>query len=474
MWGTPTGDLAFLDAPPARALSDAHNLLVELGAIDADHHVTPTGRAMAELPVHPRLARMIIAAAERGLGGLACTMAAMLEERDIMRGRPEVVPVSIADRLRAIVDPRSAHPAVDRNAVQLVRRRSGDLRRRSRNDDAEPTEEDLAACGPLLAHAYPDRVAQARGDGRFRLRSGAAARLPAGDSLTGEQFLVVADLDAPRIGRSSPRGRGAPGDDDLRIRLAAGIDEADVGKAAAGVIEEVVTTRWDTTRDDLRQRHERRLGALVLESREGRALPGEETTATLVEHVRSTQLVALRWRESDRALQARVGFARRSLGGEWPDMSDEALLGSLDDWLAPRLVGATGRADLERIDLGRVLRDAVGHHRIPELDRLVPTTLVLPGGSSVPVDYSGEQPSIAARVQALYGITVHPVVADGRVPLVVHLLSPAGRPVQVTSDLPGFWAGSWNEVRKDMAGRYPKHDWPQDPSVAPSGRRRGR
>jgi ATP-dependent helicase HrpB len=473
LWGTPASDLAFLDRPPVRALGDAHELLVELGAIDADHHVTTAGRAMADLPVHPRLAHMVIAASERGLGGVACALAALLEERDVLRGRPEDLPVSIAERVRLIVDQRSTHSAADRRAVQLVRRRAGELRRRLRTAVSDPTGDDLAACGPVLALAYPDRVAQARGAGRFRLRSGAMASLPSGDSLTGEPFLVVADLDSPGIAPLRRGGPPSPGDDDLRIRMAAGLDQTDIEEAAVDAIDEVVTLAWDATRDDLRQRTERRLDALVLASHEGRAPAGEATTAALVAQVRSTRLAVLRWRDADRALQARIGFARGSLGGDWPDVTDDALLDSLDDWLAPRLARATGRTDLERIDLGHVLRDIVGHHRVPELDRLVPSNVVVASGRTVPVDYSGEHPAIAVRVQDLFGTAVHPAVANGRMPLVVHLLSPAGRPIQVTSDLPGFWAGSWKEVRKEMAGRYPKHDWPLDPATASPRRRRG-
>ena len=214
--------------------------------------------------------------------------------------------------------------------------------------------------------------------------------------------------------------------------MAAGLDEADVEVAAAGAIGEVVTLGWDPARDDLRQRAERRLGAIVLASHEGRAPAGEATTAALVDQVRSTRLAALGWRDGDRTLQARIGFARQALGEDWPDVTDEVLLASLDDWLAPRLAGATGRADLERVDVGRALRDLVGHHRVAELDRLVPTRSTVANGRTVSIDYSGEQPSIAVRVQDLFGTTVHPAVAKGRVPLVVHLLSPAGRPVQVT------------------------------------------
>ena len=284
----------------------------------------------------------------------------------------------------------------------------------------------------------------------------------------------MADLDAARSGPHSARGRPVPGQDDLRIRLAAGLDEADVVLAAADAISEAVTLWWDPSRDDLRQRSERHLGAMVLASSEASAPAGDATTAALVDRVRSTRLEALRWRDGDRSLQARISYARQALGEDWPSVSDEVLLATLDDWLAPQLVGATGRVDLERVDLSRVLRDLVGRHRVAELDRLVPTSVSVASGRTVPIDYSGAQPTIAVRVQDLYGTSVHPAVAKGRVPLVVHLLSPAGRPVQVTSDLPGFWIGSWKEVRKDMAGRYPKHDWPLDPSTAAPSRPRRR
>jgi ATP-dependent helicase HrpB len=474
VWGTPPSELAFLDAPPPGALADAQDLLVELGAVDGAHHPTAAGRAMVELPVHPRLAHMLLSAADRGQGGLACVLAALLEERDVLRGRPEELPTDVVERVWSILDPRRAHPAADRGTLQLVRRRADELRRRLGITGPDPTADDLAACGALMALAYPDRLARAQGDGRFRLRNGAPASLPSGDALTGETFLVVADLDAPWHGARSRRGRPVPGDDDLRIRVAAGLDEVDLEAAAAGAIDEVETLVWDPDRDDLRRRSERRLGALVLSVREGRAAAGETTSAALLDRVRSTRLGVLRWREADRALQARLAFARARLGDGWPDLADDTLLGTLDVWLAPWLGAATGRRDLERVDVGRLLRNLVGHHRVAELDRLVPAEVVVASGRRVTVDYSGEHPSIAVPVQDLFGTTVHPTVAQGRVPVVVRLLSPAGRPVQVTSDLPGFWSGSWREVRKDMAGRYPRHEWPADPATASPRRRPGR
>lgn len=475
LWGTAATDLGFLDPPPARALAEASALLVELGALDRVGRISPQGRAMAQLPVHPRLARMIVAAEPRARAAIACAIAALLEERDILRGRPDELPVGVAERIHLLLVPGATHPAADRASLQLVRRRTAELRRRAAVGDHDPTDADLAACGAVLALAYPDRLAQARGEGRYRLRSGAAAALPPGDALLGEPFLVVADLDAPRPPGAAPRpGRPLPGADDLRIRLAAGLDEIDLERAAHDAIEQVDTLTWDAGRDDLRRRSERRLGSIVLASRDERPTAGAATTAALVDRVRATRLGVLRWRPADRVLQARIGFARRAFGDDWPDVSDEALLTSLDDWLAPRLTTATGRSDLERVDLGLVLRDLAGHHRVPDLDALVPVRIELAGGRTVPVDYSGDAPVIAVRVQDVFGTTVHPAVARGRIPLVVHLLSPAQRPIQVTADLPGFWAGSWREVRKEMAGRYPKHDWPVDPATAPPPRDRTR
>jgi ATP-dependent helicase HrpB len=475
VWGTGADDLAFLDPPPPGALADAHRLLIELGAIGADHRVTAAGRQMAELPVHPRLAHMVTVAAARGLGATACAMAALLEERDVLRGRPDELPADIAERVRLIVDAAADHPSADRSARQLVRRRARELARRMKLPEPTAADDALTACGTVLALAYPDRIAQARGGGQFRLRHGSGAWLPEGDALIGEPFLVIAELGSAggAIGGAvGGIGRHQAGGADHRIQLAAGLDLADVEQTVGDAIEQA----WEPGRDDLRRKDERRLGALVLASSDGPAGPGPDTLAALLGRVRGAGLGILQWSESARSLQARARFARRAFGDDWPDVSDGALLASIDDWLAPRLVAATRRADLERIDMTRALRDQLGHYRLPELDRMVPTTLEVASGRRVAIDYSGDDPTMAVRVQDLFGTTTHPTIAAGRVPVVLHLLSPAGRPVQVTADLPGFWAGSWNDVRKDMAGRYPKHAWPLDPATEapPSGRREGR
>ncbi len=467
VWGSSADQLTFLDPPPRRSLDDARKLLRDLGALDAAGRVTAAGRAMAELPVHPRLARMVTAGADLGLGAIACSLAAMLEERDVLTGRPDDLPADIGERLALIDGTAAGHPRLDRAARRVVHRRATELRRRAGIDrhGKVPTETSpetsggsASAAGLVLALAYPDRVAQARGNGRFRLRHGAGAWLPEGDGLTGEPFLVVAALAS---NAKAERGRA-----DHRILLTAALDESEVEIAAGDGVEIVTTLAWDPGRDDLRVREERRLGALVLAATERRAEPGDATVAALLDRVRDTRLAVLGWAPAARTLQARLDYAHRVLGGAWPDVSDDALLASVDAWLAPRLHGVSRRSQLERLDVGQLLRDHVGHHRVHQLDAVVPTSFTLANGRRVPIDYRGEQPVIAVRVQDLYGTTTHPSVADGKVPLVVHLLSPAGRPVQVTADVPGFWAGSWADVRKDMAGRYPKHDWPSDPAAA--------
>ena len=411
---------------------------------------------MADLPLHPRLACMVVGAVAAGRGGTACALAALLEERDVLRGRLDEVETDVAVRLWLLVDRDIRHPQADGAAVATARRRAAELARRVGIDPPGP--DDALDPGPVLALAYPDRIGQARGGARFRLRGGGGGWLAAGEPLSGEAFLVAAELDA--AGRSS-----AAAGRDSRIRLAAAIDAEDVEAVAAATgatVEGVATLSWDAARDDLRVKVERRLDNLILGQTEGPAEPGPATTAALVARVRSTKLALLGWTDGARSLQQRVAFAAAQTLGEWPDLSDEALLASLDGWLVPLLASASGRADVQAIDMAQVLRRELGR-RVAELDRSVPASITFAGGRQVPVDYSGERPAAAVRVQDAFGTTSHPTV--GGMPVVLSLLSPAGRPIQVTADLPGFWTGSWADVRKDMAGRYPKHSWPMNPAV---------
>jgi ATP-dependent helicase HrpB len=411
---------------------------------------------MVALPLHPRLARMVLVGRERGQGWLGCLLAAVLEDRDVLRGRPDDLPADVGLRLALLDDPGLRHPAADGRALRRARDRAHDLARRV---GVVASGADPAEAGPLLAAAYPDRIAQARGGrGRFVLRAGTEGWLAATDSLAGEALLAVAEVDGKRA-----RGR---------IRLAAPLTPDQLDDVAGDQVVEHARLDWEPARDDLVARVERQLGRLRLGVVERRPEPGLPATTALADRVRSTGLRALPWTDAARQLQARVAFLHTRLGEPWPDLSDAALRRSLEDWLVPRLAtaGATGRADLERLDMVAVLRGMVPPTVAGDLDRLAPPALTVPSGRRVPLAYgegdAGDPPVLAVRVQDMFGSTATPTVAGGRVPVVLHLLSPAGRPVQVTSDLAGFWAGSWREVRKEMAGRYPKHSWPEDPAGA--------
>jgi ATP-dependent helicase HrpB len=450
-WGG--GDeLRFIDAPPAGALAQARELLGDLHAIDADGSITPLGRTMLGLPVHPRLARMV--AVDRS--SLACVVATLVEERDIFRGRPDDLPADLALRIGAITG-RRGHDAADRGAVHRLRDRAADLARRAGiRFDLDDVDPDRA--GKVLLLGYPDRLAARRRPGQYQLRSGSGAWLPDDDTLADQAFLVAADLDGRR--------------ERARIRLAAVVDADDVVAEFGPEIVERRTLEWDADRDDLVETIERRLGSIQLGRHVGRPEPGDETTAALMARVRATRLEVLRWTDTATSLRERVAFLHRTIGEPWPDWSTEHLSASVDEWLAPYLPGATGRADLDRLDVAMVLRSQLPWEVGADLDEIAPSRLVLPSGRSVPIDYAGDQPDAFVRVQDLFGVTTHP--AAGGVPIRLHLLSPADRPIQVTADLPGFWAGSWTDVKKDMAGRYPKHQWPDDPANADPKRMKDR
>lgn len=459
-WGTPDpGALRWLDAPPPRAFEEARRLLQLLGALDAGGAITADGRAMNELPLHPRLAHLVVRAQAVGQGWLACVLAALLEERDVLRGRPDDLPSDVALRVRLVTGDDAWHPQADARALAGVRRRAGDLARRTgiepttgRAGAAGPEVPDPDASGRLLALAYPDRLAVQKGSpGHFQLRTGTRAWLPATDELATEAFLVAADLDGRRR--------------DARIRLAATLSAGDVAAAFDHEVQERRTLGWDRERDDLVERVDWHLGGIVLDSVVWPAEPGPATEDALLGHVRSAGLAALPWSAAARSLRERVAFLRARFGLPWPEWSDAALLRSLDAWLRPHLAGVTGRAGLAALDLVRILRTELGALAL-DVDRLAPTHVEVPSGRRVALDYTADPPVLAVRVQELFGSTVTPTVAGGQVPVVLHLLSPAGRPVQITSDLAGFWAGSWADVRKAMAGRYPKHAWPDDPARA--------
>jgi ATP-dependent helicase HrpB len=456
-WGAPAEALRWLDPPPPGALAVAVSLLIDLGAL-ADGRPTDLGRRMLELPLHPRLARMVIEAPADARRE-AALLAAMLSERDIARrsGRDSPVSADIAERLAALTGDGSGSLEVDGAAVATVRRRADELLRRAKLSRGGGRTADP---GPLLALGYPDRIARLSGGARYRLRHGSGATLPEHDPLTGAGWLVAAEIEgADRVAHA-----------DGRIRLAAVLDHEDVESIGGKGIATVVRVAWDDGVDDLRATTERVLDALVLGAVRTSAPAGPETTAVLVAHAVSTGLAPLGWSGAARTLQARVGWARTAFGDAWPACTDDALAADVGAWLAPLLGRATGRADLERVDMAGVIRARLGG-LVADLDRLVPNAVRLANGKSVPVAYDGERPRISVRAQDLYGTVVHPTIANGRIPVTVEVNSPAGRPIQITGDLPGFWSGSWAAVRREMATRYPRHHWPDDPASAAPGQR---
>jgi ATP-dependent helicase HrpB len=440
-WGTAPGDLPFLDRPPAGALAAANALLSELGALDRDARITQAGRRMATLGAHPRLAAMMLAAEGQDEAALACTLAALLEERDPLRS-PDA-PVDIGLRLAAIAD---GDPAADRGALARIRQVATQYRRRLRlPNDAQAAGDP----GRLLAAAFPDRIAQRRGEpGAFRLSGGGGARLPRADPLATAQLLAVATLEMKAS---------------ARIRLAASLDPDALPAALASRVTEQVETGFDPTSGAVLARRRRRLGALILADRTEPADPAE-IAAALVRAVVADGLRPLPWTEPARQLQARVAAMRRIEPDEpWPDLSDDALAARAQQWLAPRLAGQSRLADLARLDLHAILRGTLPWDLTRRLDEALPAHVVLPGGRAA-IDYTQPVPVASAKAQAFYGTSVTPKLAAGRVPLQLAMLSPAGGPVAITADLAGFWRSGWPDVRRDMRGRYPKHLWPEDPS----------
>lgn len=446
-WGTPVADLPFLDPPPAGAFAAARALLADLGALDAEGRLTAAGRDMARLGAHPRLAAMMLAAATPAARARACDLAALLEERDPLRA-PDA-PADIGLRLDLLADTRAGE-------VARIRRTAGQYRRRLGLPAGLPG---AGAPGPLLAAAFPDRIAQPRGEpGAWRLSGGGGARLSRTDPLAAAPLLAVASLETRTA---------------ARIALAAPLDPDALPPALAARVATQTETTLDPASGSVLARTRRRLGALILSDRVAPAPPAE-AAATLAEAIARQGLRPLGWTDAARQFQARVARMRAVEpdgappdGAKWPDLSDAALAQTWETWLAPALAGCTRLADAAARDVARLLRGLLPGDLGRRLDRALPAALDLPGGQAA-IDYTADVPTASARAQAFYGMTAMPVLAGGRVPLRLALLSPAGRPVAVTGDITGFWSGAWADVRRDMRGRYPKHDWPENPAESSS------
>jgi len=452
-WGAGDGrGLAFLDPPPAGALAQARDLLTQLGALDAGGAATAHGMAMARLGLHPRLAHMILAAAVRGSGRLACETAAVLSERDLFRGPASDRDAELRSRIAVLRGERDGGASVDRGAVAQARALAQQWMRLAKATDRGA--DDLGRLGAIVALAYPDRVAQSRGSrGQFLLANGRGAFLPETDPMAGEPYLAVATLDGD--------ARSA------RIFLAAPIDRDTIEDIFADRLVAVEDVRWDAQSEAVVAAREQRFGALVLDRAPLGATASPAVAQAMAEGLRQLGAAALPWTREARAVQARVAFLRRPDPDAWPDLSDAALLADPLAWLGERLNGVTRRAHLARIDVAAALLDRLDWRQRRELDRLAPTHVTVPTGRPIALDYEGEAPVLAVKLQEMFGQRTTPVVADGRVAVVVHLLSPAGRPVQVTQDLAGFWRSGYAAVRAELRGRYPRHPWPEDPTTAP-------
>jgi len=457
-WGVadPTS-LALLDPPPAPALAEARTLLLALGAVDRDGRITDEGRRLRRLPLPPRLARMVVDAAGLGEAGLASEVAIVLTERGL--GGNDV---DLAHRIDGLRRDRSQR-ARDARAVATkwasIAEDTLSLPGRPRRATSEQWDGKVPSVGFLLALAYPERIAKARGaGGAFLLANGRGASIDPASALARAPFLAVAEV----------AGTAAQG----RIVLAAELAGSEIEARFSDRIESREEVIFDAATGSLRARRQRRLGAIVLADQPLPVVPTEETARILADALVRLGIDRLPWTKALQQWRDRVGFLRRAQGDEWPDLSDAALAASATDWLVSALAGKTALSALHSDELAEAVHGLVPWSLRRRLDAEAPTHFCAPSGSIVPIDYAAEEgPKLSIRVQELFGLDRHPTIAAGRVALVVELLSPAQRPVQVTRDLPGFWRGSYGAVKAEMKGRYPRHPWPDDPLAAVPTRR---
>ncbi|RDV04447.1 ATP-dependent helicase HrpB [Undibacter mobilis] len=439
-WGaSDAAGLAFLDAPPSAAMKEARTLLTELGALDPQGRITEEGRKLRALPLPPRLARMVVDAGEEGAGDVAANIAAILTERGL--GGDDVDLTHRIDQFRRDRSPRA------QDARAMAKRwapngEGGDL-----------------SVGAILSLAYPERVAKSRGSGgAFLLANGRGGNVDAASALARQPFIVVAEL------------TGAA--NNSRIVLAAPITLAEVEQRFADKIEDHDAVTFDSASASLRARRTRRLGSIVLAEQVKQVSPDAETARIFAQGLIAQGIKKLDWSKAALQLRTRVEFLRKAEGDEWPDLSDEGLAASASEWLEPLLMDKTSRGQIGSGDLFDAVSNLVPWNLRRRLDEEAPTHFTAPTGTNAAVDYEAEQgPTISIRLQELFGLSQHPSIAGGRIPLVIELLSPGHKPVQITRDLPGFWRGSYADVRTEMRGRYPRHPWPDDPASALPTRR---
>jgi ATP-dependent helicase HrpB len=459
--------LRWLDAPPAAAYAQARELLAELGALDAEGRITAHGRRMADVGTHPRLAHLLLRGAELGHAAIACDLAALLGERDVLRMDDGARDADLRLRLELLRDRGALEGSgyarghlIDRDALRRVREQAREWRRQlGLRGDAHAHAGDVDAAGLLLALAYPDRIGQRRpgGGGRFLLRNGRGAAFGDPQPLSESPWLVAAELD----GRQR----------ESRIWLAAPVTRDEIEAQLGDQVVRETAVEWDAAAGMVRATARTRLGALVLRERAVTDAPAEQVTAALLDALRRAGLHALPWSTEARRLLERLRFAHLA-DASWPDVSEATLLDTLDAWLGPHVAGMRRLDDVRRVDLSEALRGLLTWEQRARLDELAPSHVTVPTGSRIAVDYGDPAaPVLAVRLQELFGLAETPRLGGGRVPLTLHLLSPAHRPVQVTRDLAGFWRSSYFDVRRDLRGRYPKHHWPENPLEAEPTRR---
>ncbi|WP_282119986.1 ATP-dependent helicase HrpB [Ruegeria atlantica] len=435
LWGAEPDDLAFLTPPPEGTMAEARTLLNMLGALDAKGRITDHGRALAALPLHPRLGHMLVTA-----GASAASLAALMAERDPLKGAP----VDLLLRLEALRDTRAFQRnrvwQINMGALERIKAESKRLKTRNSKTDLSPAA--------MAALAYPDRIGQRRkGDvPRYVLSGGKGVVLDNSDTLAAAPYLVVTDTDG------NPR--------EAKVRMAAQISEREIRDLFADQIEWVDSCAWSKRERRVVARTQERLGAITLDDRIWKDAPDEAIARAMLDGVRD---LGLRLDGAAARLAARVELVRAE-GIDLPDFSLGGLMAALDDWLLPMLSGQRSADDWKKFDLLPALRARLDWSQTQELDRRAPGSFETPLGRNVPIDYGGSVPEISVRLQELFGVTRHPVI--GGEALKITLLSPARRPIQITRDLPGFWAGSYADVRKDMRAQYPKHPWPEDPTQA--------
>lgn len=441
--------LLWLDVPPAAAFSQAQALLVKLGALETGGSITAHGRLLAQSGLHPRLAHMIIRAREAGLGNLACELAAILQERDFLQGNGNRTDVDLRLRLEAVREAVGGkYP--EESLLRRIKAESERLKQdfsipRNRQETAE-------ACGLVLAFAYPDRIGQLRSGGRFLLENGRGASMHELQPLAHSPYIVAADLD----------GQGT----DSRIFLAAPLDYEQIRRYFSRQITAGTNVTWDTAAQAVRAKSYERFGAILLKESPCASPDPDDVMAALLSGIALEGLSILPWTKAAQQLRQRLLFVWQQTEG-WPDVSDENLLATLENWLGPYVYGLTGRAELAKLNVAAILENLLTWQQRQELNEYAPTHVVVPSGRQIAINYSNPLcPVLAVKLQEVFGLEETPRIAGGKVALTLELLSPAQRPVQVTRDLGSFWRTTYFEVKKDLMGRYPKHYWPDDPATA--------